>query len=315
MKFSLAFAYASYASSNLNGCSTDDAGGSVVAVNDGKHNRCFSMLTPPTAQKPMPVLFWFHGAGGDATSCGQQMNSGPESGSLAALSEKHGFALVCGNAIDGQWQIPEVFNDTSGQRCEKTETEIGYIDAIVSKLREKPGTYDTSKMFTSGCSMGSAFSVYTSACIEKSYNGSITAFATHSTGLKVKGDGNNFPDDIYKPGTGWGECTNGCKYWPTVVEKSKMKACIFDNKQDPDRNDPFFYRSSVQLNQYWNNKGNKAETHYGAGGHCEIHSFADIVTCLDDGTGRLLPNGQIEATSDSNNSTETYKVYSEWSNL
>ena len=46
-----------------------------------------------------------------------------------------------------------------------------------------------------------------------------------------------------------------------------------------------------------------------------VCDFTDIVTCLDDGTGRLLPNGQIEATSDSNNSTETYKVYSEWSNL
>ena len=126
--------------------------------------------------------------------------------------------------------------------------EVPYIEAIISHLAKDSATYDTSRLFTSGCSMGSAFSIYTSQCIEHNHKGSITAFATHSTGLKIKGDGNNFPPDNYNRKYTWGECENGCKYWPTVVGKSSMKACIFDNAQDPSSNDPMFFRVTWTLN-------------------------------------------------------------------
>merc|ERR1711918_80491 len=43
--------------------------------------------------------------------------------------------------------------------------------------------------------------------------------------------------------------------------------------------------------------GMKAESHFGQGGHCEIHSYAAFVNCLDDGTKRLLPNGPAPAPS------------------
>ena len=50
-----------------------------------------------------------------------------------------------------------------------------------------------------------------------------------------------------------------------------------------------FYTSSKQFVTAWNAKGNRqAETHWGTGGHCDIHSYIDIATCLDDGTGRLI---------------------------
>jgi poly(3-hydroxybutyrate) depolymerase len=45
------------------GCSSNSEGGSVVSVLDGENDRCFSLITPPSAKKPMPILMWFHGAG------------------------------------------------------------------------------------------------------------------------------------------------------------------------------------------------------------------------------------------------------------
>ena len=67
---------------------------------------------------------------------------------------------------------------------------------------------------------------------------------------------------------------------------------MFDNTADPNEADPYFYKSSQQFVTKWNGEGNRnAETHYGSGGHCQIHSFEAIVTCLDDGTGHLIPGG------------------------
>lgn len=145
----------------------------------------------------------------------------------------------------------------------------------------------------SGCSMGSAFSEYISSCQKTADPASISAFATHSTGLKKKGDGLRFPGDFHQPGVQWGECSN-CEYWPSVPKPFKdslgLKACIFDNTGDGD-----FYKSSQALVKAWKAVGNKEEDHFGSGGHCQIHSFADIVNCLDDGTKRLLSDGPSPA--------------------
>ena len=50
-----------------------------------------------------------------------------------------------------------------------------------------------------------------SQCYHNKYPAAITAFGTQSTGLKVKGDGNQFPPDNYNPSYTWGECPT-CKY-------------------------------------------------------------------------------------------------------
>lgn len=84
------------------------------------------------------------------------------------------------------------------------------------------------------------------------------------------------------------------QYFPIVVEADRaqrMKACVFDNHQDPSAEVPYFFNSSVQLANRWNASGGRVETHFAQGGHCAIQSYADIVTCLDDGTQRLLPHG------------------------
>merc|ERR1711907_364851 len=149
----------------------------------------------------------------------------------------------------------------------------------LTELAKTPETYDTTRVFTSGCSMGSAFSGYIGNCLKKWEPQHISAFATHSTGLKKKGDGNHLP-------TNWGEC-DGCQWWPFAPVKYNdslgLKACVFDNTGDGD-----FYKTSVYLSQEWPRLGNPSESHFAAGGHCQNIPYASIVKCL--GLGGSSPS-------------------------
>ncbi len=45
-------------------------------------------------------------------------------------------------------------------------------------------------------------------------------------------------------------CSVSGRYWPTVPGYfPELKACIFDNLEDPNGEDPLFYRTSVQMGQ------------------------------------------------------------------
>jgi poly(3-hydroxybutyrate) depolymerase len=266
-----------------------DADGEVVTLSDGEYDRCISVITPSSAPKPMPVLFWFHGSGGNAAHCGNQQ--------LVDIAKEGGFTLVCGEALQdvygkgGQWNLPEVVTDETGTPCDDADShDVVYIKKALEHLAASPDVYDTSKVFTSGCSMGSAFSGYISQCLKTWDPDHISAFATHSTGVKVKGDGTRLPSD-------WGECDD-CQYWPfkpvAYTDSLGLKACVFDNTGDGD-----FYKTSQYLAEEWESLGNKVETHFESGGHCQIHSYEDIVTCLDDSTGRLLPQGPLPASAPS----------------
>jgi len=246
--------------------------------------------------KPMPVLFWFHGSGGNAGNCGSQQ--------LAQLAKDGGFTLVCGEALQdvyakgGQWNIPEIITDETGNPCDDADShDVVYIKKALEHLEASPDLYDTSKVFTSGCSMGSAFSGYISQCLKAWHPDHTSAFATHSTGVKVKGDGTALPPDNYNTDYTWGECPE-CQYFPfkpmAYTDSMGMKACIFDNTGDGD-----FYTTSQYLGEVWDSLGNKAETHFESGGHCQIHSFEEIVNCLDDSTGRLLPQGPLPVSAPS----------------
>jgi len=272
----------------------------VVNLTVGGYDRCYTVLRPTKSPwSSVPVLFWFHGAGGNARFCGGEAS--PDGSSLAALAAAHGFGLVCGEAVQyntprehgGQWLIPEVATDTAGTNCSATQPEMAYIVGVLASLGHATDPpVNVSRLYTAGCSMGSAFSIYSATCLATTTPGVIAAFATHSTGLKVKGDGNNFPPDNYNPQYGWGECP-ACQYFPAAVAPRVargLKACVFDSFQDPNPNEPFFFRSSQQLVARWAAAGGRAEPHYHPGGHCAIQSFADIVQCLDDDTGRLAPN-------------------------
>lgn len=246
---------------------------------------------PLRSAKRLPVLFWFHGTGGDASHC--------DTNPMADFAKSNGFALVCGEAVNGLWQIPEIITDATGTPCKTSDSyDMAYIEAAIGILKAS-GTYDTSRVFTSGCSLGSAFSIYSSQCLKARTPDSISAFATHSTGLKVKGDGNHFPPDEYNPQYSWGECP-GCQYFPArpsaFHDELGLKGCIFDNFEDPIWNNPLFYHSSRALEHVWTNFSMKTEAHYMRGGHCKNIPYADIVNCLDDRSGRLLSSGPLRAS-------------------
>merc|ERR1712045_638440 len=109
-------------------------------------------------------------------------------------------------------------------------------------LAKSPETYDVTRVFTSGCSMGSAFSGYMGNCLKKWNPQQISAFATHSTGLKKKGDGVHLPEN-------WGEC-DGCQWWPFAPVK------------------------------YTDKLGYPSESHFASGGHCQNIPYSNIVKCL-----------------------------------
>jgi len=252
-------------------CSVNGAaGGKVVKFSDGKYERCMAVITPSSAKKPMPILWWFHGSGGNAAHCGDSK--------LVSIAESVGFAFICGEATQdvfghgGQWNIPAKITDKTGTPCSDSDSvEVGYMKNALAELAKTPDTYDTTRVFTSGCSMGSAFSGYIGNCLKKWEPQHISAFATHSTGLKVKGDGTHLPEN-------WGECT-GCQYWPFAPVKYNdtlgLKACVFDNTGDGD-----FYKTSLYLSKEWPKLGNPSESHFASGGHCQNIPFSDIVKCL-----------------------------------
>merc|ERR1719453_788137 len=258
--------------SNTPTCSVNGAkDGQVVTLSDGTYQRCMSLFTPSSAKKPMPILWWFHGSGGNAAHCGMQSD-------LIDLAESEGFAFICGEATQnvfghgGQWNIPAKITDETGTPCSSSDSiEVNYMKNALEYLAKSPKIYDASRVFTSGCSMGSAFSGYMGNCLKKWDPQQISAFATHSTGLKYKGDGNRLPEN-------WGEC-DGCQWWPFAPVKYTdslgLKACIFDNTGDGD-----FYKTSTYLAQKWPELGNPSENHFASGGHCQNIPHSDIVSCL-----------------------------------
>ena len=263
----------------------------VYNITDGENARCIASVRPAAKTAPVPVLFWFHGAGGSAANCGMEGAADPPHTTLGQLALAHGFALVCGEAIQwtsggsppapgppahvpadclacfashgckpgagcdecvaqraqrpcshicapehvpfptaqhtfckdhktntravvstpspvevsastmresfggvcdschgGQWLIPEVITTTSGPKCAPADSpENVYMANALSILAaaEHPNggkVYDTTRVFTSGCSMGSAFSTFASNCLYSTLpKGSISAFATHSS--------------------------------------------------------------------------------------------------------------------------------------
>lgn len=290
---------------------------------DGVHQRCISVIGD-TSKGPLPLLFFFHGSGGNAKNCGEQpdVDTGTP---FADVAINNGFALVCGEAnqyprpsgledaeldhskwgsglgesgfVGGQWLLPESVNTSTGNRCvyDDHTPELRYLKAALDVLGAMPQKYDTSRVFFSGCSMGSMMSLYSATCMHKllpdpSY---ISAFGTHSSGYKIKGDGIALPPDNYDGRYTWGECPT-CKWFPVYVEpqaiKPSLKACIYDNEEDPAPPDTSFYQTSVQLEKYWKAAGNPTESHYWHGHHCTIHNWLNIATCLDDKTGRLIGN-------------------------
>lgn len=268
----------------------------VLSFTAGLYERCAVVTSPAKpVTEPVPVLFWFHAAGGQANR--------PQCMHWSQMGLQKKFAVVCAEALQGVfsrgggfWSLPEVVTDDTGNKCnynrsaitrEPGDIDMQYVMTIIDELQRQPRVYDLTRLFFAGCSMGSHFTMYVSNCIKQEYPKSVSAFATHSSGLKVRGDGLEFPFDVYNPEYRWGECP-GCQYAPIKPRRFHdplgLKACVFDNTGDSSD----FYWSSVNLAEEWSRLGNKVELHaLSPGAHCEIKDYEEIWHCLDDGTGRL----------------------------
>lgn len=276
---------------NPTSCFAPPEDGEVRALHDGTWDRCFSVITPKRAARPMPVLFWSHGAGASAGPA----HCAPAE--LLAIVRGRGFALVCTESLQlpaedwrGMWRIPEAQTERSGNKCfDEVSPDIPYMKGVLRVLGQE-GTYDMQRLFFAGCSLGGGFSQYMSSCLKSRMPKALSAFATHSTGLKVKGDGLSFRKSVHS-NLPWSECPK-CQYFPAVPraynDSLGLKACIFDNLGDPSTANPYFYRSSLTLAKRWAELGNREEHHFTPGGHCEDLNYDAITSCLDDGTGRLL---------------------------
>lgn len=229
-------------------CKANSPNQKVYTISDGKQERCFVVVHPQSSNNTVvtasakPIVFFAHGSGGNAANCGLARDLLGKR--WTDIADENDFIFVCGEAKQytaynnisrsslkgGLWEIPEVFKDGGSQNCDHSDSfDNVYMSNLIAKLNEEPDVYDTSRFFITGCSMGSAFTVWQAPCLHASDPSSFTAFSTHSTGLKIKGDGLKFPPDFYNPEYTWGECPE-CQYWPTLVKKvDGLKACVFDN--------------------------------------------------------------------------------------
>merc|ERR1719230_1193519 len=67
-------------SSQIQRCSISSGlKGKVLDISDGENKRCIAVVADPSAKKPLPVLFWFHGQGGNAGECGMEIMEDLES--------------------------------------------------------------------------------------------------------------------------------------------------------------------------------------------------------------------------------------------
>ncbi len=92
------------------------------------------------------ILFYAHTSGGSAYQCGQHADL--TGLTWVELAQQSGFAFVCGEAVQQQatnnitgqiltggiWELPEVFNDTSGRHCTDADIEIVYMDAVFAQI-------------------------------------------------------------------------------------------------------------------------------------------------------------------------------------
>lgn len=280
-------------------CSVNgDADGKVVPLHDGTYDRCMSIFTPPSAQKPLPILWWFHGMFADAAH-----TADGATGRLVSLAKSNGFALVFGEAVQdvfgkgGLWDfVGSPINDTTGTPCGASDSvDVNYMKNAHAYLAQSPDIYDTTRVFTAGCSTGAMYSSYIAQCLKQWEPQHIKAFATVSSGLKSKGDGNLIPRTSMEDKVSWGEC-DGCMHFPFAPVKysTPLKACVFDNP-----NQGSFYRTSRALEQHWQQLGNPVYANYTYGKptdeHCQNVPFDEIVRCLGVGGTSSLQEVSVDA--------------------
>ncbi len=136
----------------------------------------FYKLHIPTSyspEKPHPILFSFHGGGGDMS-----IQSNDKFYKLISKSEKEGFIVVFPNGFS-KFNSGKLATWNAGLCCgearDQNVDDVGFVKAILLELKKKL-TIDEKKIFSTGMSNGAMLS-YRLACQMSDVFGGIAAVA------------------------------------------------------------------------------------------------------------------------------------------
>lgn len=138
-------------------------------------SRCFRLVTPSSSGGgASPVLLMMHGRTGDASQfCTQD---------FASTATSYGLALVCLQAIAGNWQFGQLpwddvhddFGlavDSTGNACDDDDSDdLAYVRTVLSYLEDESdasgsSAYDASRFFVAGFSQGALMAALTAFCV------------------------------------------------------------------------------------------------------------------------------------------------------
>lgn len=119
-----------------------NAQGTIHRLTVAGEVRCFSTLLSPSAVRPAPILIMHHGATGGAW----QFCSGP----FAQQAADSGLALVCTEAVGGNWR----FGDPNTCLAAAGDADLVYTARVVGVLEADPKAYDARRIFHVGFSQG-----------------------------------------------------------------------------------------------------------------------------------------------------------------
>jgi len=128
-------------------------GNTTKMVMAGGMNRSYVLHVPPnyTGQKPVPVVFDFHGLGGTGTS---QMSTS----NWRSVADAQGFIMVYPNGVGNSWNMGRCCNPAQQQNVD----DVGFTRAIINQLKTD-ACIDPKRVYASGCSNGGGMS-YKLAC-------------------------------------------------------------------------------------------------------------------------------------------------------
>lgn len=116
--------------------------------------RTYHLHVPAKHRSPAPLVFVFHGGGGQGT--GIESTSG-----FDAISDREGFIVVYPDGIDRGWNDGRTDNPKQGA-LRKNVDDIAFVRAMIADI-ETVSPIDARRIFATGMSNGGIFSQYVAA--------------------------------------------------------------------------------------------------------------------------------------------------------
>ena len=119
--------------------------------------RCFTLFVPPREEggDTLPLLIMHHGrTGGAGQFCTE---------AFASVARARGFALLCTQAVHGDWQFDALPSDVDRNACDSADQ--AYMRSIYAYLDAEPQQQlDPTRRFQAGFSQGALFAAVSSFC-------------------------------------------------------------------------------------------------------------------------------------------------------